>query len=86
MAMNPISQVALYDSARDTANRLHGIYIDEKRHAHTDAERDRWSAASRALLRERAELDADDEQAMIAARARWAAEIRELEAAAQIEA
>jgi hypothetical protein len=86
MAMNPISQVALYDSARDTCNRLSGIYIDEERRATSEEERQRWLAKDLELLRERAQLNPDDEQGMIEARARWAEQIRQLEAADRIEA
>ena len=86
MAMNPISQVALYDSARDTCNRLSGIYIDEERRATSEEERQRWLAKDLELLRERAQLNPDDEQGMIEARARGAEQIRQLEAADRIEA
>lgn len=84
MAMNPISQVALYDSARDTCNRLSGIYIARERAATTDDERERWLAADLALMSECDELDPDDEQGMIDARSRWAQRIRELKGTARL--
>lgn len=63
---------------------MSGIYIARERNADTEEERQRWLAADLALQQERAALDPDDEQGLIAARARWAQQIHDLKAGARL--
>ncbi len=77
--LNPIAEVALWDSTQGTVNRLHGIYLDEERRATSPSAAQAWREAGHALELARGLLHPDDVSGTRYARRRCTDRIRDLD-------
>lgn len=72
--------VVLWDTMCDASNDVRAACAWLARHAATAEESERWWAESREILADRRRVDLDDIPAQVAARERYRARVRELDA------